>query len=211
MPPGTETVALLLTHRSTIATDRAALRFINQGLGASRTTVLFDEAPGNAPSAGLAPFVSTFDSRQLASWGYGTIGDPLIAGHPQFPPLRYFEQHPHFDWCWWHTLQSPAECTVVSEPLRALLVVARYSRRALETFSRYCRSGWQGHAEVLAPTAMKQAGLTIADIGGHGPFTPGTRVEAVIRSCRQHLAWRRAKDGVAEAELALQNTHGRGD
>jgi hypothetical protein len=296
---------LLLTHRSTIATDRAALRFINQGLGASRTTVLFDEAPGNAPSAGLAPFVWTFDSRQLASWGYGTIGDTLIPGHAQFPLLRYFEQHPHFDWYWfveddvaytgrwdeffrafegdaadlltchlrprsseprwywWHTLQAPAECTVVSEPLRALLVVARYSRRALETFSRYCRSGWQGHAEVLAPTVMKQAGLTIADIGGDGPFTPrgrkgkyyssygnvagslkhigslryrpartspglrprrlyhpvkidqeveqlrpGTRVEAVIRSYRQYLAWRRAQDGIAEVARPLQTNRG---
>lgn len=306
MQPGLGTVALLLTHRSTSATDRVALRFVAEGLGAGRTAVLFDQAPGNAPSPGLAPFAWTFDSRQLASWGYGTIGDTFIPGHVQFSLLRYFEQHPGFDWYWfveddvaytgrwddffnafkgdesdlltchirpyasepdwywWRTLQAPSDCTVVSEPLRALLVVARYSRKALETLSRYCRAGWRGHSEVLSPTVIDHAGLTISDIGGDGPFTPhgrkgkyyssysdvagslkhigslryrpaqtsagirprrlyhpvkvdqhveklgiGTRVEAAVRSYRQHLEWR-GKKGRAQAEIHVQNDKQRG-
>jgi hypothetical protein len=92
----------------------------------------------------------------------------LLACH-----LRLREQEPK--WYWWDTVTLPLGVTTVSTYIRSLLVVARYSRHALDTISRNQRAGWCGHAEVLIPTMIAQAGLKIADIGGRGPFTPPAR------------------------------------
>jgi hypothetical protein len=78
-------------------------------------------------------------------------------------------------WPWWRTLEPASGDVAQIERVRALLVVARYSRRALETIIGYHRSGWRGHFEALCPTVIRHAGLTLADIGGTGPFTPKAR------------------------------------
>lgn len=93
-------VALLLTHRSTPETDRSALRFIHDGLGPERTRVLFDVSDGATPSSDLQPHAWCFDGRDFNTWGYSTFGNRLVPGHAQLPVLRYFEEFPFYDYYW---------------------------------------------------------------------------------------------------------------
>jgi hypothetical protein len=44
--------------------------------------------------------VSTFDSRDFATWGYRTFGDRMVPGHTHFPLLRFAEQVPEHT-CYW--------------------------------------------------------------------------------------------------------------
>ncbi|MBV8502234.1 MAG: hypothetical protein JO006_10975 [Paucibacter sp.] len=75
-------------------------------------------------------------------------------------------------WYWWGSLRGPtsdAPIEALRNPdrqWRALLVVSRYSARALRTLVEYQRNGWSGHQEVLIPTVLTQAGLKVRDLNG---------------------------------------------
>ncbi len=78
-------------------------------------------------------------------------------------------------WNLWPTLATPDAVLPPERTARALLSFCRYSRPALQALERAYERGWQGHFEVLAPTAVLEAGLSFEDIGGEGPFVPPGR------------------------------------
>lgn len=80
--------------------------------------------------------------------------------------LRNRPQEP--GWFWWPTLRAPFEGVSVAErdQWRALLVVARYSARALRTLIESHEAGWSGHQEVVIPTVLARGGLTVRDLNG---------------------------------------------
>jgi hypothetical protein len=91
----------------------------------------------------------------------------LLTGH-----VREHADEPH--WSHWEIAHPahPAESIPIERRLRAFHTVARFSARALDHLRAAQASGWTGHHEVLAPTLLREAGLSIADYGGDGPFVP---------------------------------------
>ncbi len=88
--------------------------------------------------------------------------------------IRSYAEEP--DWHAWPSLVT-TECVVLAEENRiaALLPLLRLSRSAAEAILEGMQAGWRGHPETLFPTLVKQAGLSIEDIGGIGSFTPVKR------------------------------------
>lgn len=81
--------------------------------------------------------------------------------------LRSWRQEPR--WHWWPSLRGPAGEQLDAAVLRrGLLVVARYSSRALAELARLHAAGWRGHQEVAVPTLLGQAGLEVRDINDVG-------------------------------------------
>lgn len=80
--------------------------------------------------------------------------------------LRNRPQEP--GWFWWPTLRGPFEGVPIAESdqWRALLVVARYSARALRAVIESHVAGWSGHQEVVIPTVLARRGLTVRDLDG---------------------------------------------
>ncbi len=76
------------------------------------------------------------------------------------------------DWGWWPTLAKPWHEWRPLRRVRAFMPIARLSPRALSTIDRAYAKGWAGHDETLVPSVLQSYGLTIADLGGDGEFTP---------------------------------------
>lgn len=94
-------------------------------------------------------------------------GADLIASH-----VKTYAQAPNNPW--WPRLAAPAQVPTVTAPddwrTFAFLPVARFSARALRTIDQAHQQGWRGHAEVLIPSVLRQAGLEIADLNDYGPL-----------------------------------------
>jgi hypothetical protein len=71
-------------------------------------------------------------------------------------------------WYWWRTLRRPFDGVAIAneDQWRALLVVARYSARALRTLIESHEVGWSGHQEVVIPTVLARRGLVVRDLDG---------------------------------------------
>ena len=108
-------------------------------------------------------WVVEYDVRFTGRWSdfFGLMAGSdadLLACHIRTP-----DQEP--GWCWWGSLCEPVGSLPLEvRPLRAFLVIARFSARALDTVIASHRSGWRGHQEVIIPTLVSRAGLRIADI-----------------------------------------------
>jgi hypothetical protein len=90
--------------------------------------------------------------------------------------LRAWPAEP--DWTWWRSLAVPPDVTLAAR-WRAFLVIARYSRAAVDAIAAAHLAGWSGHQEVLVPTAVVSAGLRVRDLDGTGinvPSRPAPRV-----------------------------------
>jgi Protein of unknown function (DUF707) len=88
--------------------------------------------------------------------------------------IRTYGEEP--DWHAWTSLMTPENIVLVEEnKIAALLPLLRLSRAAAEIILEGIEAGWKGHPETLFPTLVKQAGLSIEDIGGNGSFTPKER------------------------------------
>lgn len=85
---------------------------------------------------------------------------PGIIGHVHDP-----------DWFNWSSVTGPGQ---LAEPqmLRAFLPVFRASAAMMRHMDVCYRKGWTGHCEGTWPTFARLGGLSIADLGGDGPFTP---------------------------------------
>ena len=86
--------------------------------------------------------------------------------------LRAPEHEP--GWYWWPTLDLPGG-PPPARRLRAFFPVCRFSAAALDAVGSAVDRGWTGHHEGVVPTAAREAGLTLSDIGGDGPWTPPSR------------------------------------
>lgn len=89
----------------------------------------------------------------------------LLATTLYRPPMRP-------DWGWWPTLGKPWHEWRSLQRVRAFMPLARLTPKALLTLERAYAKGWVGHDEVLVPSVLTSYGLTIADFGGEGEFTP---------------------------------------
>jgi hypothetical protein len=77
---------------------------------------------------------------------------------------------------YWSATFDPGDDQVGLEKRRmAFLPVTRVSAEALRSIHRAVERGWTGHFEMVVPTAIEQAGLTISDIGGSSSYTPPHR------------------------------------
>jgi len=79
------------------------------------------------------------------------------------------------EWFWRWTFDSGSDSACAEARCIAFLPVMRLSRNALNAVDRAVKQGWTGHFEMVVPTAITQAGLTISEIGGNSEFTPAER------------------------------------
>lgn len=98
-------------------------------------------------------------------------------------------------WIWWRSLSAPRLRPLdPTKLLRAFFPVYRISRKGLFYIDRMQRSGWRGHYEVLIPTLLGAAGMSVKDLRQFGPFYLGSRQDPP-RSAQQleqlsTLRWR---------------------
>lgn len=78
-------------------------------------------------------------------------------------------------WAWASSFSCPKRALEEEERLIAFLPVHRLSSRAIHEIEKRVRKGWVGHFEMLVPTAVLDAGLTVSDLGGSGRWTPRER------------------------------------
>jgi hypothetical protein len=76
------------------------------------------------------------------------------------------------DWYNWPSLQAPMPVPE-SRQWRAFLPIYRASAAMMRVMDAAYREGWGGHCEATWPTLGMEAGLTVLDLGGDGPMTPG--------------------------------------
>ena len=88
-------------------------------------------------------------------------------------------RHEQPRWPWWRTAAAPAG--VPEERwVRSLDPLMRLSGPALTAYvEAMADEAWQGHYEFTLVTAAREAGLTVADLGGEGSFVPAGRERSV--------------------------------
>lgn len=72
------------------------------------------------------------------------------------------------NWYWWNkkcNIGYPLETCI-----RAFHPICRYSNAALKCIDLYQQKGFYAHSEVLIPTCLFHAGMTLEDFGGSGEF-----------------------------------------
>ncbi|MGQ4273113.1 hypothetical protein [Terrihabitans sp. B22-R8] len=73
-------------------------------------------------------------------------------------------------WSHWRRFRTP-DCIARERQLRAFLPLARFSRPMIDAYAEEVRNPeWKGHFEAMWPTLAQERGLTLADLGGEGPF-----------------------------------------
>jgi hypothetical protein len=82
--------------------------------------------------------------------------------------VRAYADEP--DWPRWD-LAHPHQEVPLHERLRSFNPICRFSNRALQCVDRCHADRWRGHHEVLLPTLIYRHGLSVAELGGRGPFT----------------------------------------
>jgi hypothetical protein len=66
--------------------------------------------------------------------------------------------------------------STATAPIVGFFPILRASRDFIETYRREVSDPeWNGHFEVLLPSVAVACGFWVAEIGGHGPFTPPER------------------------------------
>jgi hypothetical protein len=75
------------------------------------------------------------------------------------------------DWYNWPSFQGPEPIPPALQ-LRGFLPVYRASARLMRHMDACYAAGWGGHCEGTWPTLARLRGMSIADPGGHGAFTP---------------------------------------
>ncbi len=83
--------------------------------------------------------------------------------------------HEFPQWMHWQGLSTGLEAVPAEKLIKGFLPFSRVSKAAVDAIDGKYRANWAGHPEVVWPTAVGCAGLTLEDIGGYGRFTPGRR------------------------------------
>jgi hypothetical protein len=78
-------------------------------------------------------------------------------------------------WPWVSTFGSGTDQVDRRSWVRAFFPIHRLSAAGLSCVAEAVQRRWVGHYEILVPTAIDHASLTIADIGGRGAWTPDER------------------------------------
>jgi hypothetical protein len=74
-------------------------------------------------------------------------------------------------WYNWPSFVGPGDLEEGMQ-LRAFMPIYRASAALLREMDAAYRGGWGGHCEATWPSLARAAGLSVADLGGDGPFTP---------------------------------------
>lgn len=131
-------------------------------------------------TAFLDPKVREFDRLWLiendvdysGNWGdfFAATADyegDLIATH-----FRW--RHQELTWMWLKDIVDPRDDP--GDQLMGFFPVTRLSRRAIEVVAEsYRRWEWRGHFELVLPTIVHRAGLSISELGGWNDLTPSER------------------------------------
>jgi hypothetical protein len=86
------------------------------------------------------------------------------------PLLRRRRQDP--GWANWTSLVSPGEPPADEQVVSAFTPIFRASGRLMRAVDEAYREGWGGHIECSLATLALVRGLSVADLGGEGEFTP---------------------------------------
>lgn len=79
------------------------------------------------------------------------------------------------DWPWQWGFRTGDDAVDRNDWIHAFLPIHRISARGLDSVRQAVERGWVGHFEALVPTAVAFDSLSVADIGGRGPWTPPER------------------------------------
>lgn len=79
------------------------------------------------------------------------------------------------DWLFWPSLITPEAPPSDSQSVSSFMPVFRASGRLMRAVDEAYREGWGGHLECSFATIAATRGLSIADLGGDGEFTPEAR------------------------------------
>lgn len=71
-----------------------------------------------------------------------------------------YDSETNRQWLWWQTKNNAGFPLV--ECLRSFHPICRYSNRALNVLDKYQKKGFSAHSEVIVPTCLYHAGLTLA-------------------------------------------------
>lgn len=82
--------------------------------------------------------------------------------------IRYLSDDP--DWWFAKRFQWPGRIVADERRVIAFMPIARFSARAVQAVRRCYRDGLDGHQEMVWPTVVAEAGLTLEDLGGRGGF-----------------------------------------
>lgn len=111
-----------------------------------------------------------YDVRLAGPWGELLDATESLPHDLVCPHLRPFALEPR--WFWWPEVQAPGRALAPRRLVRGFLPIARLSRAGLHRLRGAVDEGWSGFLEGLVPTALHEAGLSLADLGGEGPFAP---------------------------------------
>ncbi len=114
----------------------------------------------------------------FATWNDDT--SDLVAAH-----LRAEHQEP--GWQWWKSIATPGKSSSVPRT-RAFLPIYRISRKGLEALECRVQQGWSGHFEGLIPTALRDASLTLSDLGENRFYTSSGSRTGILNH-GTHRAW----------------------
>jgi hypothetical protein len=88
-------------------------------------------------------------------------------------------RHEQPKWPWWRTAAAP-RAVPRERWVRSLNPLVRLSRAVLDAYAAAVADpDWQGHYEFTLPTAAREAGLRVEDLGGEGSFVPPGRERSV--------------------------------
>jgi hypothetical protein len=87
--------------------------------------------------------------------------------------LMYRHEQPK--WPWWRSAAAPPDVSAESW-VRSLNPLLRLTPTALDAYvAAMADPRWRGHYEFTLPTAAREAGLLLEDLGGEGSFVPPGR------------------------------------
>jgi hypothetical protein len=89
---------------------------------------------------------------------------PMVCRRRDFP-----------EWLFWPSLIAPGEPPDDEHAVSSFMPIFRASGRLMRAMDEAYRAGWGGHLECSFATVAAVRGLSIADIGGDGEFTPAAR------------------------------------
>lgn len=114
-----------------------------------------------------------YDVRYTGDWGtlLATLNDPGV----DFYGVALQRRASHPQWHHWQSLATGRDDVAAAHVVKCFAPLQRLSRTAISVVQAALGNGWTGHYEVLWPTAIAHAGLTLEDIGGEGEFTPTSR------------------------------------
>jgi len=92
-----------------------------------------------------------------------SIRSDFISAH-----FKSFEQDPY--WFWWNSLKKNGDSENLPAKLSSFNPIYRISKEAIIYLDQKMKDGWIGHHEILIPTLLYNAGFSLLDFGGDGPF-----------------------------------------